>query len=254
MILKVFLLFLLNHIIFDFIFQGKSIIKKRFPKELYLKVTIKGNIMHSMLHLLGMVIIIIFIKECISFKLNLFIKVVLIATVHFFIDEIKSVIILYKSKYRNNILLFIMDQLNHVLVIILIILQFNNSFNIYEYSLDNYEKVLIALIVFLIITIVTGIFIKIFIAHLMTENIDLMYDGITFNGGFIIGILERILIFIGVFIDYYAIAGLILTTKSIARFNKLSEQRFAEYFIIGNLISFTSAILGGVLVKFIINI
>ena len=34
MILKVFLLFLLNHIVFDFIFQGKSIIKKRFPKEL----------------------------------------------------------------------------------------------------------------------------------------------------------------------------------------------------------------------------
>ena len=34
MILKVFLLFLLNHVVFDFIFQGKSIIKKRFPKEL----------------------------------------------------------------------------------------------------------------------------------------------------------------------------------------------------------------------------
>ena len=64
MILKVFLLFLLNHVVFDFIFQGKSIIKKRFPKELdlnnkkntmkKLKVTIKGNIIHSMLHLKGL--------------------------------------------------------------------------------------------------------------------------------------------------------------------------------------------------------
>ena len=79
MILKVFLLFLLNHVVFDFIFQGKSIIKKRFPKELdlnnkkntmkKLKVTIKGNIIHSMLHLLGMLIIIIFIKVSMSFKL-----------------------------------------------------------------------------------------------------------------------------------------------------------------------------------------
>ena len=53
MILKVFLLFLLNHVVFDFIFQGKSIIKKRFPKELdlnnkkstmkKLKVTINVN-------------------------------------------------------------------------------------------------------------------------------------------------------------------------------------------------------------------
>ena len=72
MILKVFLLFLLNHVVFDFIFQGKSIIKKRFPKELdlnnkkstmkKLKVTINGNIIHSIFHLLGMLIIIIFIK------------------------------------------------------------------------------------------------------------------------------------------------------------------------------------------------
>ena len=55
-------------------------------------------------------------------------------------------------------------------------------------------------------------------------------------------------------IDYYSIIGFILTAKSIARFNKLSDQRFAEYFIIGNLISFTLAIIGGVFVKFIINL
>ena len=55
-------------------------------------------------------------------------------------------------------------------------------------------------------------------------------------------------------IDYYSIIGFILTAKSIARFNKLSDQRFAEYFIIGNLISFTSSIIGGVFVKFIINL
>ena len=132
MILKVFLLFLLNHVVFDFIFQGKSIIKKRFPKELdlnnkkstmkKLKVTINGNIIHSIFHLLGMLIIIIFIKVSISFKLIIFIKAILITVGHFFTDEIKSLIILYKSKYRNNIWLFITDQISHFLIIALVIL------------------------------------------------------------------------------------------------------------------------------------
>ena len=273
MILKVFLLFLLNHVVFDFIFQGKSIIKKRFPKELdlnnkkstmkKLKVTINGNIIHSIFHLLGMLIIIIFIKVSMSFKLIIFIKAILITVGHFFTDEIKSLIILYKSKYRNNIWLFITDQISHFLIIALAILGLNNLIKVYEYNLDNTNKLLIALIVFLVVTIVTGIFIKIFINDLMPEKstsdaINAISDSTASNGakngGFIIGILERILIFISMLIDYYSIIGFILTAKSIARFNKLSDQRFAEYFIIGNLISFTSSIIGGVFVKFIINL
>ena len=198
-----------------------------------------------------------------SFKLIIFIKAILITVGHFFTDEIKSLIILYKSKYRNNIWLFIKDQISHVLIIALVILGLNNLIKVYQYNLDNTNKLLIALIVFLVVTIVTGIFIKIFINDLMPEKstsdaINAISDSTASNGakngGFIIGILERILIFISMLIDYYSIIGFILTAKSIARFNKLSDQRFAEYFIIGNLISFTSAIIGGVFVKFIINL
>ena len=228
-----------------------------------LKVTINGNIIHSIFHLLGMLIIIIFIKVSMSFKLIIFIKAILITVGHFFTDEIKSLIILYKSKYRNNIWLFITDQISHFLIIALAILGLNNLIKVYQYNLDNTNKLLIALIVFLVVTIVTGIFIKIFINDLMPEKstsdaINAISDSTASNGakngGFIIGILERILIFISMLIDYYSIIGFILTAKSIARFNKLSDQRFAEYFIIGNLISFTSAIIGGVFVKFIINL
>ena len=198
-----------------------------------------------------------------SFKLIIFIKIILITVGHFLIDETKSLIILYKSKYRNNIWLFIMDQVSHFLIIALVILGLNNLIKVNKYNLDNADKLLISLIVFLVVTIVTGIFIKIFINDLMPEKgtsdaIDAISDSTAStgakNGGFIIGILERILIFISMLIDYYSIIGFILTAKSIARFNKLSDQRFAEYFIIGNLISFTSSIIGGVFVKFIINL
>ena len=269
MIIKVFLLFILNHIIFDFIFQGKSIIKNRFPKEVDLsnkkniwrkiKVTIKGNIIHSLLHFIGMIIIIVFIK---TNKLTLFIKALNISFLHFFIDEIKSILVLYKNKYRNNIWIFISDQIMHLLAISMIILGVNNIRSIYGYNLDTMDKILLTVVVLFIVTVVTGIFIKVFINDLMPEKktpdtfneiINSCESVGAKNGGFIIGILERILIFISMIIEYYSIIGFILTAKSIARFNKLSDQCFAEYFIIGNLISFTSAILGGIFIRYILK-
>lgn len=273
MIFKIFLLFLLNHIIFDFAFQGESIIRKRFPKEVILKdikdlkkkirVTIEGNTLHSLLHLIGMVGIIVGISIISGFSGIFLLKAVVISVSHFIIDEGKSLIFLYKNKYRNNMWIFLGDQLVHVLVLILVMLGMNNLGKITNYTLDNIDKILITVIVFLTVTLVTGIFIKIFINDLMEErsssdaiNIIAGYSTSTGakNGGFIIGILERILIFISMLIEYHAIIGFILTAKSIARFNKLSDQRFAEYFIIGNLISFTSAIVGGVLIKYLFGI
>lgn len=44
-----------------------------------------------------------------------------------------------------------------------------------------------------------------------------------------------------------ATVGLILTAKSIARYPELKSVRFAEYFLIGTLLSLTLGILGGLL-------
>ena len=43
--------------------------------------------------------------------------------------------------------------------------------------------------------------------------------------------------------------GFILTIKSVVRFKKLSNDSFAEYFIIGTFLSFIPAILCGVIIK-----
>jgi hypothetical protein len=39
--------------------------------------------------------------------------------------------------------------------------------------------------------------------------------------------------------------GLILTAKSIARYPEFKSERFAEYFLIGTLLSISMALLGG---------
>ena len=57
------------------------------------------------------------------------------------------------------------------------------------------------------------------------------------TGGFI-GFLERLIILLLLSINQYSAIGLVLTAKSIARYNKITENKeFAEYYLLGTLLS-----------------
>lgn len=63
------------------------------------------------------------------------------------------------------------------------------------------------------------------------------------HSGAIIGILERIIICIFLIMKQYSAIGLVLTAKSIARYKQLTEEKlFAEYYLLGTLLSSLSAI------------
>ena len=56
-------------------------------------------------------------------------------------------------------------------------------------------------------------------------------------GGFI-GLLERLVLLVLLSIGQYSAMGLVLTAKSIARYDKISKsQEFAEYYLLGTLLS-----------------
>ncbi|MFA9377873.1 MAG: hypothetical protein ACERKZ_14125 [Lachnotalea sp.] len=58
------------------------------------------------------------------------------------------------------------------------------------------------------------------------------------NAGRFIGTLERIIILIFLSIGQYSAIGLVLTAKSIARYDRISKEKdFAEYYLLGTLIS-----------------
>lgn len=62
-----------------------------------------------------------------------------------------------------------------------------------------------------------------------------------------IGIIERIIIFILVINHQYATVGLLITAKSLLRFNEPNRQEVkTEYLLIGTLISFSMAIVTGI--------
>lgn len=58
------------------------------------------------------------------------------------------------------------------------------------------------------------------------------------NTGRFIGTVERMICLILISLGQYAAMGLVLTAKSIARYNKISEDKeFAEYYLLGTLLS-----------------
>ena len=68
--------------------------------------------------------------------------------------------------------------------------------------------------------------------------------------GKIIGIIERILFFFFVVTGNYASIGFILTAKGITRFKNLDDRDFAEYVLIGTLLSSTVSIFWAYIIKY----
>lgn len=58
-----------------------------------------------------------------------------------------------------------------------------------------------------------------------------------YNTGRIIGMLERIFVFIFVLLNQYAAVGFILAAKGVTRFQDFKNRTFAEYVLIGTLFS-----------------
>ncbi|HKL79506.1 MAG TPA: DUF3307 domain-containing protein [Mobilitalea sp.] len=64
------------------------------------------------------------------------------------------------------------------------------------------------------------------------------------KAGAIIGFLERLLVIIFISIQQYAAIGLILTAKSIVRYDRITKDKeFSEYYLIGTLFSLIAALL-----------
>ena len=66
------------------------------------------------------------------------------------------------------------------------------------------------------------------------------------NAGLYVGWIERFLVITAIAMQSPALVGLILTGKSIARFPEFKETRFAEYFLIGTLLSISLSVHGGI--------
>lgn len=70
-----------------------------------------------------------------------------------------------------------------------------------------------------------------------------------YDRGKLIGILERSLIYFLIIVNQVGAIAIIIALKSLARFKELDDKNFAEYFLIGSLLSICVAVLPAALIK-----
>ncbi|MCF8223063.1 MAG: DUF3307 domain-containing protein [Bacteroidales bacterium] len=151
-----------------------------------------------------------------------------------------------------EVVYFFTDQLLHLVIIILVWLYLTDSFNQVIPSLVDLftdEKSLIIITAFIIITWPAG---KTIGKITETFKYELSTTDSLKNAGTYIGITERILVFIFVLLGQFAAIGFLIAGKSILRVSRDNDddaRKKTEYVLIGTMISFTVAILIGLLTR-----
>ncbi|HEY5557942.1 DUF3307 domain-containing protein [Acetobacterium sp.] len=252
---NLFWLLICGHFIGDFYFQTLKMAmdKKEEKRPLYL---------HALIYALT-----VFLTISPVLNLKLFIVVFLPVVIsHFLIDFIKTRVNIEINKenfiFRN---IFIVDQILHSAMIVIFASIYVNSNAI---DLNQFGKMLLLFYNNLGMSIDPSVFLRfIFVFLIIGKPANILIKEINNkeniwpnntnseekapeykNAGKLIGILERILIVILVLLNQYAAVGLIFAAKSLTRYNKIiKEPSFAEYYLVGTLLSLLIAI-GAVLI------
>jgi len=226
------------HLVSDFALQKRSWIDDRNERKiksplLYLHVLITG------------VTALLFI----GFQ---YIQTVAIITIsHFLIDLFKSYL---KPNFRN----FVYDQLAHMAVIVLCwcwqFQLFPTEKEILEFYYQGNAWYFAAGIFFLVYpsSIIISLATKHWADQISTPRSSTADKGLV-NAGKYIGIIERLIIGVLVFIGQYEAIGLLIAAKSILRYNTAKEEVKTEYLLVGTLISMSIAVAVGLLLKYLVN-
>ena len=235
-----FLIYLIfSHIISDFVLQPDKWVKdkeehKSRSKYLYLHAFVAAT-------LAGIASALFFNLYTTAFVF------VLTLLSHLIID-------LIKTHFNNTLKSFIFDQLGHFAVIIIILsllfpLNWHQEISFLKIWLSS--STVICLIVVLAGYIVlfrpASILISKLVESWRPEFKD--SDGLK-NAGKYIGYTERLLIYTLMLLHQYTAIGLLVTAKSILRFN---ERKTSEYILFGTLLSFSIAILDGIFISLFLS-
>jgi len=73
--------------------------------------------------------------------------------------------------------------------------------------------------------------------------------GAGLGAGEMIGVLERLVIFLLILADGYAALGFVIAAKGLARYEKMKDEKQAEYVLLGTLASVLLVLLAGTVVR-----
>ena len=223
------LLFFLGHLLGDFYFQSNQTASE---KDVNPKVMLK----HCMLY--GFIQIVLTLP---FICLQLVVAATVLSLLHAFVDSMKA---LYLKSHNRSKSVFLLDQFAHILCLSVVSFflswQEVNLWNAEWTSLvmENVNINVMAVLSWITLLLLNYKPASIVISKLLAGLKPLDEEESSSNAGRWIGLLERLIMMVFIALNQYSAIGLVLTAKSIARYDKISKsQPFAEYYLLGTLLS-----------------
>jgi Protein of unknown function (DUF3307) len=244
---NLFLALYLAHLLTDFVFQTNRTVSRKHRGEW------RGYLIHGGTHYAAVLAIVLLAAPHRLLSVSFQLLAVSLSLVHLLVDWAK--VSLTKShRIHDNALAFVVDQIVHLVTVI------GAVFVLVHPSLQTFvswinrirclqESILLVSVVYVLVIFGSGYFIRLLIDPLWKEEegqTKKEHDEVI-NAGLYIGWLERFLVLTALFLQSPATVGFILAAKSIARYPELKSIRFAEYFLIGTLLSVAIAIGGAII-------
>ena len=232
-----FLRLLIAHLIADFLLQPKSWVQDKNEKGI--------KSLKLFLHIIVVTLLsVILTIDYFSWQIPVFIFLF-----HYLIDLFK---VYLKPAKINQLVWFLIDQIFHVVAIVVVMAivgQLPGSW------LDDYlnvatdERALVLLLAYIFVIWPSMIIINLATSKWQSQIHQELEPSLQ-NAGKWIGILERVLVLTFVLSAQFQAIGFLIAAKSILRISVRSEDSariLSEYVLIGTFISFTIAILTGLL-------
>lgn len=247
MLFRTFLAIYLAHLLTDFVFQTHRLVeqKRRGRPGAYL--------LHGFIHYLSAVAITGFFIPGSLISVRTHAVIAGLTLVHLLIDLSK---ILFTGKHliSDGSRAYVADQILHLLTVVLTAwllspaVPFSELSALVHSSRIIQNKFLVVPVIYVGVVFGGGYLIR-FLTRSLAEDVKSHSPdnvGVQLqNAGLYIGWLERFLVLTALLLQSPATVGLILTAKSIARYPEFKSERFAEYFLIGTLLSLSIALVGG---------
>ncbi|MCM4165689.1 MULTISPECIES: DUF3307 domain-containing protein [unclassified Arenibacter] len=219
---------LLAHLLGDFLLQPvKWVVHKEANK-----IASKYLYFHILIHF-GLIMLFLWDME-------LWWWAIIIALSHYVIDLSK----IYTNPYfKNKAIPFFVDQVLHLVV--LYCCAFNSD--LIGHTVGLIQGMNWPLVTAVVFVSYPSSIIMAKLLEGMSHRIELDHKSLP-NAGKYIGIIERLFVLIFIILGRWEAIGLLITAKSVFRFNDLKEsnsRKLTEYILIGTLLSFGLAILTG---------
>lgn len=171
----------------------------------------------------------------------------LIALLHSLVDGVKSYIL--QAKCCNSSILFFIDQIVHIIIIFFVVWLYVNKVGWKEWDwLSLYRAAMIFAVMFCLwpANFFIGNFLKIIKVEKTNDDKCATRDCMkpTLDASCVIGSIERMLVFLFVWLGQYSAIGFLIAAKSVMRFPEMGQgKNNAEYYLVGSLLSFGLSIM-----------